>query len=76
MLVSFAAVGLVHLAVRYRPIEHLVASTVIGVIAMVLLFSAPFVAVLLLTLAVGTRRLVVTPPRSLKLPDFVPPSWG
>ena len=76
MLVCFAAVGLVHLAVRWSPKEHLAAAVVIGSIGFVLLFSAPFAAVLLLTLAVGTRRLVVRAPRRWSLPDFVPPSWG
>jgi hypothetical protein len=71
LLVCVVAVGLTQLAVRGRPIEHLLAVAVVFSIAFPLLFVAPFAGVLLVLSAMWTRRLVVIAP----VPDRIPPNW-
>jgi hypothetical protein len=72
LLVCVAAVGLTQLAVRGRPIEHLLGVVVVFAVAFPLLFAAPFAGVLLVLAAMWTRRLVVIAP----VPDRIPPHWG
>lgn len=73
MLVCVATVGLTHLAVRGRPVEHLLGVAVVFGVAFPLLFVTPFAAALLMLAAVWTRRLAgaIEP-----IPDRLPPTWG
>lgn len=77
LLVCVALVGLVQLALR-RPFEHRVASVIIAVVGLSLLYSSPFAGLLLVTGSMWTGRFVDAV-SGLRLPetvpDRVPPNW-
>ena len=77
LLVCVSLAGLVQLALR-KPFEHRVASVVIGIVGLSLLFSAPFAGLLLVIAAMWTRRFVDAV-AGLRLPaavpDRVPENW-
>ncbi len=79
ILVCVAAIGLVHLALGRSSVEHRVGSVVIGAIGLALLFSAPFAGVLLVSLAMWSRRFVGAMAglrMPARLPDRVPSDWA
>jgi hypothetical protein len=71
LLMVVCGVGLVHLAVRRDPVEHLLAASVVVGVALPLLFAAPVVAVALLAVSIASRRLV----RPALIPNRVPRDW-
>lgn len=71
MLVCTAGLGLLYLAVHASPYEHSVAAAMVGAVAVAIAVVRPEAAVMLMLLAVGTRRLR-TPP----VPDRVPVDWA
>jgi len=73
LLMLVSSIGLVHLAVRRHPVEHLLACAVVLGIAFPLLFAAPVVGVALVAAAVTSRRLVRA---YVPIPDRVPRHWA
>ena len=71
LLVCTAGMGLLYLAVHASPYEHAVAAAVVGAVALPVSVARPEAGIMLMLLAVGTRRLR-TPP----VPDRVPVEWA
>ncbi len=79
LLVCVSAVGLVQLALRRPSIEHRVGSILVGIIGFSLLTTAPFVGVLMVTMAMWSRRFVGAKPglrMPSRMPDRVPSDWA
>lgn len=70
VLVCTAGMGLLYLAVHASPYEHAVAAAVVGAVALPVAVVRPEAGVMLMLLAVGTRRL-----RRPAVPDRVPVEW-
>lgn len=70
LLVCTAGMGLMYLAVHASSYEHAVAAAIMGAVALPVSVVRPEAGIMLMLLAVGTRRLR-TPP----VPDRVPVDW-
>lgn len=77
LLVCVSFLGLVQLALR-NPFEHKVASVVVVIVGLSLLYSAPFAGLLLVITGMWTRRFVdaVAGLRLVNpVPDRIPENW-
>jgi len=70
LLLCVSLLGLVQLALR-KPFEHRVASVVVCIVGLSLLYSVPFAGLLLVIAALWTRRFVHAV-AGLRLPSPVP----
>jgi hypothetical protein len=70
LLVCTAGMGLVHLAVHGSQHEHAIAAAVVGAMSLAVAAVRPEAGIMLMLLAVGTRRL-----RTPSVPDRVPADW-
>ena len=71
MLVCTAGIGLIYLAVHASAYEHSIAAAMVGAVGVAVAVVRPEAAVMLMLLAVGTRRL-----RTPSVPDRVPVDWA
>jgi hypothetical protein len=70
VLVCVVALGLLYLAVHADPREHVIASAIVGAVALPVLVVRPEAGLMLVLAAVLTGRLRVPP-----VPDTVPVDW-
>lgn len=70
MLVCVAALGLLYLAVHADPREHVVASAIVGAVALSVFFVRPEAGLMLFLAAAASGRLRVP-----RVPDTVPVEW-
>jgi hypothetical protein len=70
LLICAAGMGLLYLAVYATAVEHAVAAAVVGAVALPVAVVRPEAGIMLMLLAVGTRRFCVPP-----VPDRVPVEW-
>lgn len=71
LLVCAAAIGLLYLAVHADAREHSVAASIVVAIAFPIMLVRLEVGVMLVLVAVATRRL-----RGVPVPDTVPADWS